>query len=210
MLIVPSPYLRIKNDYGIVSVHSSGPNFMDAAIQQPLGWFTPNQVHWNHLGLQMCNIMVICPSGPHGHAHRCNKDSWKLADAGIQQPFSGLILNQFHWNCLGLWTCSVMVICPSGSHGHAHRQSIKKFISASLHNSLFFKGCHDRPPSIKHNLWGAINFSLRTKYVKYKCFWHSAHRCNKGSGNLADAVIQYPLGGFTPNQVHWIWNRLGL
>ena len=41
----------------------------------------------------------------------------------------------------------------------------------------FMKGCQDRPPSIKHNLWGAINFSLRTKYVKYKWFfdtlvWH--------------------------------------
>ena len=26
---------------------------------------------------------------------------------------------------------------------------------------------------IKHNLWGAINFGLRTKYVKYQWFWHS-------------------------------------
>ena len=29
-------------------------------------------------------------------------------------------------------------------------------------------GCQDRPPSIKHDLRGAINLSLRTKYVKYK------------------------------------------
>ena len=56
-------------------------------------------------------------------------------------------------------------------------QSVKKFISASLHNNVFnrfMKGCPNWPPSIKHDLWGAINFSLLTKYVKYKCFWHSA------------------------------------
>ena len=34
------------------------------------------------------------------------------------------------------------------------------------------KGCQDWPPSIKHHLWGAINFTIHTKYVKYECFWH--------------------------------------
>ena len=43
-------------------------------------------------------------------------------------------------------------------------QSIKNLISASL---LIHEGCQDRPPStrsIKHNLWGAINFGLHIKY----------------------------------------------
>ena len=44
-----------KGDYGIVSVRlsvgSSGQNFADAVTQQPLGRFTPNQVHWNCHGL---------------------------------------------------------------------------------------------------------------------------------------------------------------
>ena len=43
----------------------------------------------------------------------------------------------------------------------------------------FMKECQDwpplikHPPSIKHDLWGAINFGLLTKYIKYKCFRHS-------------------------------------
>ena len=39
--------------------------------------------------------------------------------------------------------------------------------------NIFMKGCQDWPPSIKHNLWEAINFGLGTKYVKYECFCHS-------------------------------------
>ena len=31
------------------------------------------------------------------------------------------------------------------------------------------KGCQDWTVSISHNSWGAINFGLHTKYVKYKC-----------------------------------------
>ena len=35
------------------------------------------------------------------------------------------------------------------------------------------KRCQDWPPSINHDLLGAINFRLRTRYVKYECFWYS-------------------------------------
>ena len=34
--------------------------------QQPFGSFTPNEVYWNCLGLQVCSKLAICSSGPHG------------------------------------------------------------------------------------------------------------------------------------------------
>ena len=53
-------------------------NIADTKTQQPLGRFTPNRVHCNHIGLYMYNAMVICPSEPLGHAYGCNKCPWNL------------------------------------------------------------------------------------------------------------------------------------
>ena len=51
------------------------------------------------------------------------------------------------------------------------------------------KGCEDPPPSIKHDLWGAINFGLGAKYVKYECFWQSA-------SGTAEQVTSHYLGQY--------------
>ena len=56
----------------------------------------PNKVHWDHLGLYMCNVMVSCPSGKDVHAHGRNKGSWNLTDAGSEQPPGGFTPNQVH------------------------------------------------------------------------------------------------------------------
>ena len=48
---------------------------MDARTQQPLGRFTSNKLHWNHLCQLTCNVMVICPSRPqwYSYAHQSHK-----------------------------------------------------------------------------------------------------------------------------------------
>ena len=69
-----------------------------------MGRFTPNQIHWDCLALLMCNNMVICPSGPNGHAHR-NKTGLlelNIVDAETLQPLGRFTPNQIHWNHLGL------------------------------------------------------------------------------------------------------------
>ena len=50
----------------------------------------------------MCNVMVICPSDLHGHAHGHNKGSWNFEDAWTQQPPGRFTPNWVHWNCLWL------------------------------------------------------------------------------------------------------------
>ena len=77
-------------------------NLADARTQQPLGRLTWNQVHWNHLSLSMCNIMVICPLGHNGCVHGCDKGSWNIADAGTLQLLGLFTPNQVLWNRLGL------------------------------------------------------------------------------------------------------------
>ena len=37
-------------------------------------------------------------------------------------------------------------------------------------SNRIMNGCQDRPPSVKHHLWGAINFGLLTKYVRIRIF----------------------------------------
>ena len=101
--------------------HSKGSwNLADAGTQQSLGWFTPNQVHWNRLGLYVCNIVVIFPWRHNGHAHGHDKGPWNLADAGTQHPLGRFTPNQVTCNRLGLWVCSSMVICLRGRNGHGH------------------------------------------------------------------------------------------
>ena len=81
MVICPS------GPHGHVQGHNKHSwNHVGAVTQQPLGWFTPNQVHWNCLGLRMCNVMVICLFGPYGHTHGHSKGTWNLAGAETQQP----------------------------------------------------------------------------------------------------------------------------
>ena len=69
-------------------------------------------------------------------------------------------------------------------------QSIKKFISAFFLIGLW------RDVRIGllqlNNLWGAINFGLHTKYVKYKLFWH----CNIGSSNDLVDFLSIRSGGY--------------
>ena len=60
-------------------VRSSVQNISGALTQQSLGRLTPNQVYLNHLGLYVCNVVVICPSDPHGRAHGLNKCPCNLA-----------------------------------------------------------------------------------------------------------------------------------
>ena len=53
-------------------------------------------VHWNH------NLMVICPTWLHGHAHGHNKHTWNLEDAKTPWPLGRWTPTQVHWNYLGL------------------------------------------------------------------------------------------------------------
>ena len=73
----------------------------------------------------------------------------------------------------GSWNPSLWNKSTYYAQSIPQEQSIKKFISASLLLHNFMKDCWDQPPSIKHHLWGAINFGLCPKYIKYKWFWHS-------------------------------------
>ena len=59
--------------------------FTVATTQQPMGRFTPNEIHWNCLGLYMCNVIVICPCGHYGHAH-WHEGFWNLVDARSHEP----------------------------------------------------------------------------------------------------------------------------
>ena len=64
---------------------------------QPLGWFTPNRVHWNRIGLYMCNVMLIYPGGGggghNGQTHGHDKGPWNIADIGTQLPLVWLTPN---------------------------------------------------------------------------------------------------------------------
>ena len=68
-IVVPHPLWRKKRGTMKLSpsvrpsIRSSGQNFVDALTQQPQGRLTPNHVYWNRLGLLMCDVMLICPSG---------------------------------------------------------------------------------------------------------------------------------------------------
>ena len=93
--------------------------------------------------------------------------------------------------------CSLMLASTSCSKR-------PNFISASLYINRYMKGCQDRPPSIKHDLWGAINFGLHTKYIlatlkllnkQLSCQWSEMLQCSYGI-----TILTYRHGDF-PNEV---------
>ena len=104
-----------KRDCGIVSIRQSArlsvhpAKFADAVTQQSLSRFPQSQLNWNHLGLYMCDIIVICLPGQNPRAQECKNRPWNIADAGSPQPLSGLTPNQIHWNRLVLKLCIVVV-----------------------------------------------------------------------------------------------------
>ena len=72
---IPGNFIVLKQNYCLRAVQSkkrenrvvpiicqSAPCLVDIVTQQPLGWFTPNQVNCDYLGMHMHNIMVTCPS----------------------------------------------------------------------------------------------------------------------------------------------------
>ena len=71
-------------------------NFADTTTQQPLGWFTPNQDYWKCLGLFMCNVMVICSLGPHGHVHGRDKYFCNLVPRAGNRPVICLLWIGMH------------------------------------------------------------------------------------------------------------------
>ena len=78
-----------------------------------LGRFTPNQVHWKHMGLWVCSVMVICPSEPHGHAHGRNKRSWDLNHSAGDHPMIYLLI---FWNYLWNWINTTKIYLSLDTH----------------------------------------------------------------------------------------------
>ena len=90
--------VRPSGPYGYVhGCNKSFWNRVDTRTQQPLGQFTSNQVHWNRLGLYICNVMVICPSEPHGYAYRPSKCSWNLIHWAGEPPVICLFAMTLFW-----------------------------------------------------------------------------------------------------------------
>ena len=77
-------------------IHQSGDNEINSR-----GGFTPTQVHWNCLGLHMCNSLVtetIRATWTCRLARPCRPDglSWNLADAVTQQQVGRFTPSQVH------------------------------------------------------------------------------------------------------------------
>ena len=164
-----------------------------------------NSLH--RLGLWMCYIMVICPSGSQRCTLSCTKRYGNLADvdAITQQPLGQLTTNQIHWSRLGFLMCNVMVICPLDPHwrAHGHYKGLPNLADPATQQPL-----GEFTPNIIH--WN------RLRSCGCATSWSFAHRGHMGMSTglmsilemLPDATIHQQLGRFTPNQVHW--NCFGL
>ena len=62
-------------------------------ILQPMGGFNPIWSSLYPYGLYMCNVMVTCPLGSHGHTHGRGKCSWDLVRGARDPPVICLLLH---------------------------------------------------------------------------------------------------------------------
>ena len=71
---------------------------------KPLDGFSPFEVLWNPLDLQLCSVLNISPFAPYGLAHEPEHISRK--------PLNRFSRFDIMWNCPNLFLCSIMVIWP--------------------------------------------------------------------------------------------------
>ena len=108
--------------------------------------------------------------------------------------------DQIYGNGLSLWLRNIMFIYTSGPIGHAHRRN-KRFWNLA--------DAGTQQPMCRftqiHSHWNYLRLQMSIAIVNCPSGRHGrAHeRHNRCSWNPPVAVIQQPLGRFTPNQAHW-------
>ena len=122
-----------------------------------------------------------------------------------------MVLNSVWWKCwvcflrwpisFEKWKCCALthIICNKWQimlkYGFYTMEALKKsnIVTQQWLFIRFMKGCQDRPPSIRHNLWGAINFGL--KLSTWRSLWGNLQVLGPQAGNRGGGLANEVFAG---------------